>query len=80
MGRLLRIPTRRVVLFRDKLIDIEKSARAGVEICELGSLRARYGVRIPVWLAMWLGRREQRRADAVIDASEVEIQKASGVE
>lgn len=73
MATLVRIPTRRTHLHRDKLVDVDQSAATKTVTHELGSLRATYAVRIPLWLARLLTRWEDRRIDAAETRSDEAI-------
>lgn len=74
----MRIPARRTTLHREKYVNVEASAAAGVERCDLGGLRATYAVRIPVFLSRLIRRWEEWRIERAEERSEILIQKRLG--
>lgn len=52
-----------ISFWREKSFNVQKSAQSNSEIYDLGALKAGVVVRIPVWLASWLDRREFKRKE-----------------
>lgn len=65
-------------LSREKILDLEQSARTNVACYELGALRGYMHVRVPVRLAAWLLRRAARKRERKELREELEILRRQG--